>query len=226
MPSFLYSKALKDRCLEGARCSVRILSLLVAALCGTSCVIPPSCIDRVFGFPSTSPNAEHFATLTVFAEPSEGPVENRSSTSIPMLERFERGASITIDARGRMAVSSLDLWPERCPRIPQEDLLAVSQYWQPILERLVTPHTTLQVMANPYTFKDDWRPDGSVVALSFGSTAGKSLGLLWDGRSRLPKELDTAVMGTFELACSHSRLAKRYLLRDLPRQVTSRLNCP
>lgn len=205
---------------------MRFLSLLVVALCGTSCVLPPSCVHRVFGLPSASPKAEHFATLTVYAEPVEGPVERRGSTRIPMSERFERGAFITIDATGRMAVSSLDLWPERCPRVPPEDLVEVSQSWQPVLERTVTPHTTLQVMANPYPYNDDWRPDGPLVALSFRSTAGKSLGLLWDGRSSLSKDLDTAVMGTFEMVCSTSRLAKRYLLRDLPRQVTSRLDCP
>lgn len=226
MSRFPFSKALKNRCSEGTRCSVRLLSLLVVALCGTSCVLPPSCIHQVFGLPSASPNAEHFATLTVYAEPIEEPVERRSSTSIRMSERFERGAYVTINARGRMAVSSLDLWPEKCPRIPQEDLVAVSQFWQPVLEGMVTPHTALQVMANPYTFNDDWRPDGSLVELSFGSTAGKSLGLLWDGRSSLPKDLDTAVMGILEMVCSNSRLAKRYLLRDLPRQVTSRLDCP
>lgn len=204
---------------------MRILSLLVVALCGTSCVLPPSCVHRVFGFPNSSPNAEHFATLTVYGGPIEGPIERRYSTSIRMSERFEHGAFITINAKGRMAVSSLDLWPEKCPRIPQEDLVEVSRYWQPILERMVTSHKTLQVMANPYTFNDDWRPEGSLLELSFGSTAGKSLGLLWDFQSSLPKELDTAVMRTLEMVCSNSRLAKRYLLRDLPRQVTSRLNC-
>lgn len=205
---------------------MRILSLVVVALCGTSCVLPPSCIHRVFGLPSASPKAQHFATLTVYAGPIEGTVESGNSTSVRMSERFERGALITINAKGRMAVSALDLWPERCPRISPEDLLAVSQDWQPVLERMVRPHTDLQVMANPYTFNDDWRPDGPLVALSFGSTAGKSLGLLWDGRSSLPEALDTAVMETLEMVCSNSRLAKRYLLRDLPRQVTSRLSCP
>lgn len=189
-------------------------------------MVPPSCVHRVFGPPRASPTVEHFATLTLYAEPIEGPVEGSDSTGIRVPERFERGALITIDARGRMAVSSLDLWPQRCPRIPQEDLVAVSQHWQPVLERTVTPHTTLQVMENPFTFDDDWQPDGSLVELSFGSTTGKSLGLLWDGRSDLPKDLDSAVMGTLEMVCANSRLAKRYLLRDLPQQVTRRLSCP
>jgi len=204
---------------------VRILSLLVVALCGTSCVLPPSCIHRVFGLPNASPNAEHFATLTVFAEPIEGPLKRRYSTGIGMWERFERGASITIDAGGSMAVSTLNMWPERCPRVPREDLVEVSGYWQSILQQMVMPHTDVVVMANPYRGDDDWRPDGPLLSLSFGSASGKSLGLLWDGQVSLPGDLDTAVLGTLELVCSNSRLAKRYLFRDLPRQVTSRLEC-
>lgn len=205
---------------------MRILFLLVVALLGTSCVVSPPCIHRVFGLPNASPKAEHFATLTVYAEPIEGPVERRDSTGIRMSERFARGAFITIDAGGRMAVSSLDLWPERCPRIPQEDLVEVSRYWEPILEQMATSHMDLQVMANPYTGNDDWRPDGPLLSLQFGPTSGKNLGLLWDGRSSLPGDLETAVMGTVAMVCSNSRLAKRYLLRDLPRQVTSQLECP
>lgn len=201
---------------------MRRLVVLVVTLCGTSCVLPPSCIHRVFGFPT---NVKHFATLTVYSEPIEEPLGRRYSTGIEMWERFEQGASITIDAGGRMAVSTLDLWPRRCPRIDQEELVEASGTWQPVLEKLVTPHTDLQVMANPYTGNDDWRADGPLLLLTFGSTSGKSLGLLWDGHSRLPKDLDTAVIGTLEMACSNSRLAKRYLLRDLPPQVANRLEC-
>jgi len=80
-------------------------------------------------------------------------------------------------------------------------------------------------MANPYLGNEDWRPDGSLLELSFGSASGKTLALLWDGQSSLPNDLDTAIMGTLEMVCSNSRLAKRYLFRDLPRQVTSRLEC-
>lgn len=200
---------------------MRILSLLLAALLGTSCVVPPSCIGRTFG--PVRP-IEHFATLTVFSEPIEGPLKRRYSTGVGMWERFERRASMTIDARGKMVVAS-GSWPERCPRIPPEDLVEASRSWQPLLDRMPMPHIGLQVMANPYTYEDDWRPDGPLVSLSFGSTSGKTVGLLWDARSRLPEELDTAVMGTLEMVCSNSRRAKRYLLRDLPRQVTSRLEC-
>lgn len=203
------------------RGTVRILSLLLVALLGTSCVVPPSCIGRTFG--PVRP-IEHFATLTVFSEPIEGPLERRYSTGVGMWERFERQASMTIDATGKMVVAS-GSWPEQCPRIPQEDLAEVSRSWQPLLDRMTMSNIGLQVMANPYTFEDDWRPDGPLVDLSFGSTSAKTVGLLWDARSRLPEALDAAVMATLELVCSNSRRAKRYLLRGLPRQVTERLEC-
>jgi hypothetical protein len=202
---------------------VRTLSVLVVALFGTSCVVPPSCIDRVFGF--SKPNVEHLVTLTTFSEPIEEPPKRRYSTGIGMWERFERGASITIDARGSMAVSASNMWPERCPKMSQEDLVEVSRYWRPVIEQMVKPRTHFRVMANPDIGNDDWRPDGPLLSLSFGSASGKNLGLLWDGRSSLPEDLDTAVIGTLEMVCSNSRLAKRYLLRDLPRQVASRLEC-
>jgi len=202
---------------------VRILSLLLVAFLGTSCV-PPGCIDRAFGS-----RHEHFVSITLFSEPIEEP-KRRYSTGIGMWERFERGSSITIDARGSMAVSTLSMWPRSCPRIPREDLSEVSRYWQPLLEQMATPHTRLQVMANPYLGNEDlgnedWRPDGSLLELTFGSAPGKTLALLWDGQSSLPGELNTAVIGTLEMVCSNSRLAKGYLFRDLPRQVTSRLEC-
>jgi hypothetical protein len=218
----LSTEALKGR-REGTGSSVRILSFLVVALFGTSCVVPPSCIDRAFG--ASTPNDQHFATLTAYSEPIEEPLEGRYATGIGIWERFERGASITIDARGSMAVSALNMWPERCPRIAREDLAEVSRSWQPVLERMVTPRTDLRAMADPDTGNTDWRPDGPLLSLLFGSASGQSLGLLWDGRSSLPKDLDTAVMGTLEMVCSSSRLAKKYLLRDLPREVASRLEC-
>jgi hypothetical protein len=202
---------------------VRILFLFFVALSGISCVVPPSCIDRTFGSPA---NDEHFATLTLFSEPVQEPVERRDSTNIAMWERFERGASIRIDATGSMAVSALDMWPERCPTIPREDLAAVSRLWEALLEQMALPHTDLRVMANPEIGNEDWHPSESLLSLSFGSASGKSLGLLWDGESTLPEQLDTAVMATLELVCSNSRLAKKYLHRDLSRQVVSRLECP
>lgn len=197
---------------------MRILSVLVVAFLGTSCV-PPACIDRAFGS-----RHEHFVSITLFSEPIEEP-KRRYSAGIAMWERFEHGASITVDVRGSMAVSTLSMWPRSCPRMPREDLSEISRYWQPLLEQMATPHTGLQVMANPYLGNEDWRPDGSLLELTFGSTSGKTLALVWDGQLSLPGELDTAVIGTLEMVCSNSRLAKRYLFRDLPREVTSRLEC-
>ena len=123
-----------------------------------------------------------------------------------------------------MTVSALNFWPERCVAISQEDLAEVSRYWQPFLEKVVRSHTTVQVMVNPYT-GDDWRAYGPLLSLSFGSTSEKNVGILWDGQLSLLKDLDTAVIATLEMVCSNSRLAKRYLLRDLFQPVASRLEC-
>lgn len=197
------------------------LVVLVVALCGTSCVVPPSCIDRVFGLPSDSPRAGHFATLTLYSEPVEGPVEENPSAGAGIGDRFVLNTFITIDDRGRMAVSRTDVWPRSCPKISGHELAAVSQLWQPILERIVTPHPDVPVVANATT----GRPDGPLLSLQFGPLADPRLGVLWDGRSTLSTDLEAAVMATLELMCSNSRLAERYLLRDLPREVASRLEC-
>lgn len=145
-------------------------------------------------------------------------------TEVGIWERFERNETIIIDGKGGMTVSAMDFWPNRCLRISQEDLTQVTQHWQPLLESLVRSHTTVQVMANPYT-GDEWRPNGPLLWLSFGSPEQTSIELLWDGTRSLPKDLDTAVIGTLEVVCSNSRLAKGYLLRGLPRQVADRLEC-
>jgi hypothetical protein len=140
-------------------------------------------------------------------------------------EWFERGAHMTVDESGSTAVSTNSAWPQRCPRVSREDLDDVSRYWRPILEQLdELPTTYLRFMADPDIFNDGWRPDGPLLELSFG-TPSESVGLLWDGKSSLPQSLDTAVMGTLEMFCSNSRLAEKYLLRDLPSQVASRLEC-
>lgn len=203
---------------------MRILSLLVVVLFGTSCV-PPSCFDRAYVPAKTIRARGHFASLTLFSQPIEGPIEGRYSAGIGMWERFERGAAVSIDGRGSMAVSGLNRWPQSCPRISREDLGEVARTWQAVFEQMTRPHTNLQFMSNPYTGAFDWRPDGPLLELSVGAASDKSLGILWDGRSSLPEDLDVAVMATLEMVCSNSRLAKTYLLRDLPRQVTSRLEC-
>lgn len=187
---------------------MRGLSVLFVAFCGTSCIVPPSCLDRTFGSPA--PDGEHLATLTLFAEP-----------------RAERGVSITLRTGGRMTVSALDMWPESCPRVAREDLAALSRSWQPVLAAAVTPRTEVRALANPRAFDGGphAHPHAPLLSLSFGPPSGRSLQLLWDGRSTLPEDLDTAVIETLEMACSNSRRARRSLLRDLPPQVARRLDC-
>lgn len=201
--------------------SSRFLLLIVATLHMMSCV-PPSCYSRVYG--TSSRQMKLYARVEVYAEPVEEPRKGTSEMPVGIWERFKRRASIDIEEKGRMAVFGLSSWPERCPRIPQDELAEASQHWQLFLERPIGDRTLLQVMAIPYT-GDDWRAVGPLLYLEFGSASGRSVGLLWDYQSSLPEELDTVVIGTLELACSNSRLAKKYLLRDLPPQVGSRLEC-
>ncbi len=139
-------------------------------------------------------------------------------------ELFEQGARITMDTGGGMAVYRLSSWPERCPRISPDNLLEVSRYWQPVLDRMRVPHETLHAVACAGC-GEAWQPDGPVLSLSFGSLSGRSFELLWDGRTALSNDLDTAVIRTLETFCSNSRLAKKYLLRDLPQEVARRLDC-
>ena len=203
--------------------SLQFLLLLVVTLQVMSCV-PPSCYPEVYGIPSLSRQNEHFVTVRVYSDPIEEPLKRTSEIRVRMWERFKREASIDIDNKGHAAVFAWSDLPSSCPRISQDDLAEVSRAWQPILDRLVRDRTTLQVMANPYT-GDDWRADGPHLAITFGSVSEKTFELMWDGQSSLPEELDIAVIATLEMVCSNSRLAKKYLLRDLPQQVASRLEC-
>ena len=59
--------------------------MLFVAFFGTSC-LTPSCFDRVFGLPSDSPRAGHFATLTLYSEPVDGPVEESPSAGRQLRE--------------------------------------------------------------------------------------------------------------------------------------------
>ncbi len=196
--------------------------MLTVALLGSSCVVPPSCIGPTFGLATSRP--EHFATLTLYAEPLEQPPEPQGGSGIGMWERFARGSTITVDGKGKMAVSGSGIWPESCPRAAPEDLGAAARTWRPVLDRTVTSHTDVLALASP-PGDDDWRPDGPLLSLSFGAPSGKTVGLLWDGRSTLPPDLDTAVLETLEMVCSSSRRARKYLLRDLPPEVSGRLEC-
>lgn len=135
---------------------------------------------------------------------------------------FNRGAAIRLDADGALTVSAMDMWPESCLTISREELARVERSWQPFLDQVTRARTGIRALANP-DLGDDWRPDGPVLSLSFGSE--RRVELLWDGRSSLPPDLDTAVLVTLETLCSNSRRAKKYLFRDLPQQVARRLDC-
>lgn len=123
-----------------------------------------------------------------------------------------------------MTVSALDMWPESCLTISREDLALIARTWQPFLDRVSTARTSLRALANP-DLGHDWRPDGPVLSLSFDSASERRVQLLWDGRAGIPPDLDAAVIGTLETMCSHSRRAKKYMLRDLPPQIADRLDC-
>lgn len=192
-----------------------IVASLIIVVSGTSCV-PPSCFDLHYGF--SSGNDKAFVALTVFSEPIKGSF----GSFIP--NRFANGASMNIGASGRMTVSGLDMWPRHCPTIPREDLAEVMRAWEPILRRLTRSETRIQMMANKYTGRDDWHPDGPLLSLTLMS-GGKRVDLLWDGSTPLSPDFDLAVMSTLEVVCSNSRPATRSLIRNLPRQVTNRLEC-
>ena len=197
------------------------LSFVVAVLV-TSCVVPPSCLTPHRG---AAARHGHLVTVILFSQPAAEAVPTSQSAGVGIWEQFERSEHVIIDGKGGMTVSALDFWPNRCLRIPREDLARLRQDWQPFREHLVRSRTTLQVMTDPYT-ADDWRAYGPLLSLSFGSPSEKFFDLLWDGQLSLPEELDTAVIGTLEVVCSNSRLAKGYLRRGLPRQVADRLECP
>ena len=181
----------------------RILSLLLVAVFSTSCV-PPTCLDLALA--SRPPKSEPIVLLTIYAEPIKRrysepirkPAERRHSDGIGMWRRFERGAAMSVNTKERMTVSFLNMWPERCPSVSQEDLAEVSRYWQPVVEQVFGPRTRIMMMRNPYTWSDDWVPDGPYVELTYGTVSGESVALMWDGESALPEELDVAVMGTLE----------------------------
>jgi hypothetical protein len=141
-----------------------------------------------------------------------------------MWKLFERGAAIHVDGDGNMTVSSLDMWPESCPKMSREALARVDQGWQPFLDRVKEDGFAIMALADPDLW-DGWQPDGPVLELSFRSSSGQLVQLMWDYRSSLPADLEDAVLGTLEELCSNSRRAKKYLLRDLPQQVAVGRDC-
>jgi hypothetical protein len=198
----------------------RLVSIpLFWVLFATSCVPHFSCIRTV-----DTPIRESFLTLHVFSDPIEK-IEG-SATGHPVLGKFKYAAVIGIDVAedgsGRLSVRTMGARLLSCSRIAAEDLGELSRSWRPVLERSPTPNPKFQVMATPYT--EDWRPDGPLISLSFGSPLSDNVGLLWDGRSNLPDDLDKAVVATLELLCSTNRTAREQLLHGLP-QLSGRLEC-
>lgn len=197
----------------------KLLCALTGSLLATSCVVPPKCIPRTFGKPSPK---RSLVSIELYSKPVE---ENRiQPNGFTMRQLFERGTAIRLDVDGAMTVSALNMWPESCPTIPREELTRVERSWQPFLDQMTRARTDIRALADP-DLDDTWRPGGPVLSLSFGSTSERRVQLLWDGRSSLPPDLETAVIGTLETMCSNSRRARKYLLRDLPQQVTGRLDC-
>ena len=197
------------------------LSLVVAVLVA-SCVVPPSCLTPQRG---AAARHGHLVTVILFSQPAAEAAPTSQAAGVLIWEHFERAEIVVVDGKGGMSVSAWNSWPDRCLRIPQEDLARLRQHWRLFLEQVDRSHTALDVMTDPYT-GDGWRAYGPVLSFTFGSPAEKSFGLLWDGQLRLPEDLDTAVISTLEAICSNSRLAKKRLLGGLPRQVADRLECP
>jgi hypothetical protein len=198
--------------------AVRAITSLLVALSATACV-PPSCIDRAFGLPK----ADGLLGLTTFSQPIEEPLETVDSDAA-MHARFENSAHITVNTRGRMMVSRDDAWPVACPTMPADDVVEVTRYWQPVLDQMDEPRWEFRATSTPDIGGAAWRPDGPLLGLRF-ATSGKSVEVWWDGRSHLADSVRAKVLGTLELVCSASARARKYLLRDLPPQVTAQIEC-
>lgn len=196
--------------------------MALLALLATSCIVTPPCIPQAFG--PVKGRAEHFVGLTLYTEPVEEPGETDDPRGNRFVDLFERGWAITVNAAGGMVVSHLDRWPRSCPRVPEAALAELSRSWHPVLDWEIPPRTVVHGMSNPYT-GPGWRPDGPLLSLQIGPASGKHLEVLWDGRAPLPEPVEAAVLDTLETFCSHSRSARRFLLRDLPPPVAGRLDC-
>ena len=203
---------------------MRSILLLFVALFASSCV-RPSCASWAYSSPRTDrEQREHFATIQVYSKPIKDPAK-RYSTGLRLRGQFEQGASFTIDSTGRMKVTRLDVWPRHCPTISPASFGQLSREVQPVLDRLPRRQNVWRAMKNQYRGGDEWQPDGPLVHVTFGTPFGPTLQLLWDGRTRLPEDVENAVLKTLDAGCANSGLARKYLLRDLPPEVSSRLKC-
>jgi hypothetical protein len=198
---------------------VRALCVLLVALFGTSCA-PPTCFNWAYNH---SPR-RYVVTLVTRTNLHEELPDDYDPQFSRFNYWFHHGVAIDINAKGSMAVQRDFGWPGRCPRLDRVDLEKMSREWEPFLEELSAPHTYWRTMRDPDFEAADWRPDGPLAEITFYSTSGKSASLLWDG-SPLPEKLDPAVIGTLETMCSNSNWARKFLLRDLPAEVASRLEC-
>lgn len=161
--------------------------------------------------------------IRVYSRPLETPLERGSRERVMPWEFFRRSYVMTVDVSGGLTVSEGDFWPERCTSIGSESLQSIQEVLAPYLTG--EPRVpTVNMLEAPFTGKDDWRPQGSLIELSFGAK-GANLQLLWDGKAKLPDDLDQAIIATMDLVCDRSHLAKSYLSRSLPEEVSSRLEC-
>ncbi len=204
--------------------NARLVFLFVAVFFAASCMTSIPCLDRKRGA-STRRN-KHFVTITVCSAPVEGRLLRRKDQAMPWPGGwFENGKIIRIDANGGMTVSALDLWPERCLTVDEEELARVSRYWQPFLDRTSQrSRRFIQIMKDPYLGDDNWEADRPLLSLSFGAP-GEHVEIFWDGLLSLPPDLDLAVMGTLEMVCSATGKGKKNPLRGLDDQVTRWLQC-
>ena len=198
----------------------RLVPLLFLIHFGASCA-SPSCFDLTY----LPQNDKPLVSLTLYSEPIQEP---RSATDAGGWRWFQSGSRIVLYDNGRMMVYASNSWGEHCPSIPQADLIELSSAWEPIDRKLVRQPahrpTLMHIMADPDIWSEDWRPDGPLLELHLTAPSGRKLTLLWDG-SALSPDFHAPVMRTLEIACSNSPRARKYLLRDLPPQVSRSLEC-
>jgi hypothetical protein len=205
---------------------VSLAFLTLAALVLASCVTPSCWKHAYLGFSPSAKNRQSFARIIILSQPltdSDPFAEprGRAAATYGLGVWFGHTAVMSVDSRGAMYTTDESSWPEGCVTVRAEELATVSRSWEPMIEpdRAIN----LERMEHPFT-DESWRPYGPLISLTFGSIE-TNLGLLWDGQSSLPEDLDAAVMRTLEMFCSNGRKARKILHRDLPQQLVARLEC-